>query len=73
MEHYKGWIQLAPCPKCGEQKGWYEKLICKYEQHYDAAGNADNATTIERVRGGERRFCVGCSCDITDLIGEPAA
>lgn len=39
MSHFKGWVQLAPCPKCGEKKGWYEKLICKYEQHYAADGN----------------------------------
>ena len=72
MSHFKGWVQLAPCPKCGEKKGWYEKLICKYEQHYAADGNADDDTTFERVRGGERRFCVSCNRDITDLIGAPS-
>jgi len=60
--------QVEPCPKCGGRHGWYEKLICKYEQHYSADGIADEASTIERVRGGERRYCLNCQKDITDQI-----
>lgn len=69
--HFKNWVQLKPCPKCKAKHGWFEKLICKYEQHYCADGTVDSATTIERVRGGERRFCCQCERDISDLVGLP--
>lgn len=61
-------VQVAPCPKCGEAHGWYEKLICKYDQFYGPDGEAIDASTIQRVRGGERRFCVNCHRDITETV-----
>ena len=58
MSHFKGLVQLAPCPKCGKKVGWFEKLICKYDQHYGAGGESEGTTDFVRVRGGERRFCM---------------
>lgn len=69
MSHFQGLVQLAPCPKCGKKIGWFEKLICKYDQHYGPGGESEGTTDFVRVRGGERRFCMGCSFDITSLVG----
>lgn len=60
--------QVAPCSKCGSHQGWYEKRVCKYLQFFEANGAVYDAGTMERVRGGERRFCMGCNRDITNEI-----
>ena len=67
-DEYLQWSQIAPCTKCGGTHGWYEKLICKYDQFYGPDGQASDASTIQRVRGGDRRFCVNCSRDITEIV-----
>lgn len=63
--------QLSPCTKCGTQSGWYEKRVCKYLQFFDPNGIASDAGNMERVSGGQRRFCINCHKDITDQIGVP--
>ena len=60
--------QVAPCPKCGSQSGWYEKRICKYIQFFEPNGESLDAGNMERVRGGDRRFCLSCSKDITAQV-----
>lgn len=60
--------QLAPCPKCGSKSGWYEKRICKYIQFFEPNGDSHDAGNMERVRGGDRRFCMSCSKDITHQV-----
>lgn len=60
--------QVEPCPKCGGKHGWYEKRVCKYLQFYEADGSAFDTSNMERIRGGDRRFCTGCHKDITDQI-----
>jgi len=60
--------QVAPCPKCGSTAGWYEKRVCKYIQFFEPNGDSLDAGNMERVRGGDRRFCLSCSRDITDQI-----
>lgn len=60
--------QVAPCPKCGDTAGWYEKRVCKYLQFFEPNGDVCDAGNIERVRGGDRRFCMGCNKDITGQI-----
>lgn len=68
MQSEGTWQQVEPCTKCGNHSGWYEKRVCKYIQFFDANGDAFDAGNMERVRGGERRFCMGCHKDITDQI-----
>ncbi len=60
--------QVSPCRKCNSLSGWYEKRICKYTQIFEANGDAFDACNMVRVRGGDRRFCVQCHRDITDLV-----
>ena len=60
--------QIAPCPKCGAHSGWYEKRICKYIQFFEPNGDALDAGNMERVRGGDRRFCLSCTKDITAQV-----
>lgn len=60
--------QVAPCPRCGALDGWYEKRVCKYVQMFDAEGEPYDATNMERVRGGDRRYCMGCQKDITAQV-----
>lgn len=67
--------QVAPCPKCGALDGWFEKRVCKYNQIYEASGEVFDATNMERIRGGERKFCNSCDRDITEQVQkvDPAA
>lgn len=60
--------QVAACPRCGALEGWYEKRVCKYLQMFEANGDSYEASNMERVRGGDRRYCMGCHKDITDQI-----
>jgi hypothetical protein len=60
--------QVENCPRCGERTGWYEKRICKYIQLFAAEGEAVDASNMERVRGGDRRYCASCHKDITGQI-----
>ena len=55
---------LVRCPKCGDA-GYFEKRICKYEQYFYANGSVMDASDIETIRGGERKFCAKCYRDIT--------
>lgn len=60
--------QVEPCPRCGELSGWYERRVCKYIQLFEVDGTAVDASNMERVRGGEHRYCASCHKDITDQI-----
>ncbi|OKS78775.1 hypothetical protein PsaNZ64_00395 [Pseudomonas syringae pv. actinidiae] len=60
--------QVAACPRCGQLAGWYEKRVCKYIQLFEVDGEAVDASNMERVRGGDRRYCAGCHKDITGQI-----
>lgn len=60
--------QVSPCSRCGCHQGWYEKRVCKYIQFFEANGEPFDAGNMERVRGGQRRFCMGCNKDITDQL-----
>lgn len=62
--------QVAPCPKCGASNGWFEKRVCKYTQIFEADGEAFDATNMERVRGGDRRYCNHCERDITEQVAK---
>lgn len=42
--------------------------MCKYLQMFEANGDSYKASNMERVRGGNRRYCMGCHKDITDQI-----
>lgn len=72
MQSEGTWQQVERCTKCGNHQGWYEKRVCKYIQFFEANGDAFDAGNMERVRGGERRFCIGCNRDITDQIKKVA-
>lgn len=60
--------QVEPCPRCGSQGGWFEKRVCKYIQFFEPNGEALDAGNMERVRGGDRRFCLSCTKDITSQV-----
>lgn len=60
--------QIAPCPRCGQSEGWYEKRVCKYMQFFEANGEAYDASNMERVSGGKVRYCMGCHKDITAQV-----
>lgn len=65
--------QVAPCPRCGQSEGWYEKRVCKYLQYFEADGEVFDASNMERVSGGEVRYCMGCHRNITAQVQPVAA
>ena len=61
--------QTAPCPKCGNTYGWWEKRCQSYFQYFDEIGKPTHSADGETMgRGGKRKFCSECNKDITDLI-----
>ena len=60
--------QVAPCRRCGKLAGWYEKRVCKYLQFFEPDGESLDASNMERVRGGDVRYCMSCHANITDKI-----
>jgi len=59
--------QTKPCGKCGGLCGWYEKRITQRHQFYDENGEAWNSEALNE-RGGKRKYCAHCGCDITRKI-----
>lgn len=61
--------QIAPCPRCGFNHGWFERRIKSYQQHFQSDGEVSHASDGNYIRrGGKRKYCCECSKDITEIV-----
>ena len=56
---------LLCCPRCGSEDGFYDISIQRFQFNYKWDGESDGATEPDEIRGGKRRYCQECDCDVT--------
>ena len=60
--------KLTKCPKCGDENGYFEKLIEARNHHFLWSGEESESTAPDLISGGERKYCTGCQKDITKYL-----